>query len=342
MSKMSTKTKVNPRAKRINNNNSNNTTKQQNNTSSKRNRTNLSSPETSPNPKIPATMANTNEALTIDVITKLLADQTKSLQTTMQNEIKTLGDELKNEFQSQITQLNDKIDANRANVQQQIDDLKVNVDQCMKHTSNTDDDVQRVIKLNELKISGIMHTNDENLNVIFNNMAKLVKFDLSCVNNVPALTRIFKHDKASNTSVPTPIVIAKFVASHIRNDFYRLYLNNIAAKQPIMTENIGLPSGTRIIIGENLTSTNHGIFVEASKLKKQGKLCQVFTQEGLVHVKAVKNTKATAIRSQNQLELFTLANPPMTSQPTTSSDVSNNNINNKTNSNSSTRNNNQN
>lgn len=108
---------------------------------------------------------------------------------------------------------------------------------------------------------------------------------------------------------PTPIIIVKFVANHIRDNFYSLYLNKIAANKPIMTENLNLPKGTRIIIGENLTLNNSKIFIEASKLKWDGKLCQVFTHEGLVHVKAIKTARATSIRSQRQLELWNKTQP---------------------------------
>lgn len=280
--------------------------------SKKRNRhQNSPSPEAKPPSKIPTiTMPQTDNAVTIDVIRSLLADQTKSLETSIRNEMKTLSDEIKSEFQAKITELNDKIDANQQNVQQQINDLKSNVANCTEQSTCYDDDMQRMLKLCELKISGIAYKSDENLNVTFNEISKLVQFDLTTGINMPTLTRIYKYNHASKTSTPTPIIIVKFVANHIRDDFYRLYLNKIAAKQPITTDNIGLPNSTRIIIGENLTTKNHEIFVEAGKHKKQGNLCQVFTQNGLIQVKAVKTTKATCIRSLRELELFVLANPP--------------------------------
>lgn len=280
--------------------------------------------------KIPTiTMPNNDKPLTIDAIRELFADQTKSLESSMRNEIaaqtkqletsirsemKVLSDEMKLEFQAKITQLNDKIDANQMNVQQEINELKSNVSNCIEHNACNDDDMQRMLKLCELKINGIAYKSDEKLNDIFGEIAKLVQFDLTNGNNCPTLTRIYKYNRTTKASMPTPIVIVKFVANHIREDFYRLYLNKIAAKQSIMSEHIGLPNGTRIIIGENLTTKNYEIFVEAGKQKKQGKLCQVFTQNGLIQVKAVRNAKATAIRSIKELELFVLANPPASVQ----------------------------
>lgn len=288
-------------------------------TTKKRSRLITSSPESTPPKKIPSittttTAMNNDTPLTIDAIRSLLDAQTNSLQNSIQNQMKALGDELKSEFQANIAQLHTKIDSNQANVQQQINELKANVTQCMEQSNDTDDDIQRSIKLCELKLNGIAYSSEEKLMDIFIEIAKLVKFDLSKVNNMPTLTRIHKRNHTSNTSSPTPIVIVKFVANHIRNDFYRLYLNKIAAKQPIMSENIGLKSGSRIIIGENLTAKNYGVFVEAGKQKKQGKLCQVFTQDGLVHVKAEKKAKAKPIRSIRELELFINANPTSSNQ----------------------------
>lgn len=238
----------------------------------------------------------------------------------MGSEMKELTDEIKSEFQSQKTQLDEKMNSNQVNFQMQINEIKSNIE-CS--TNRMESDLQRITKLNELKISGIAYKNDEKLNEIFGEIAKLVQFNLSNTNNIPTLTRIYRRNTTTNTSAPTSIVIAKFVANHIRNDFYRLYLNKIAAK-PIMSQKLGLPEGTRIIIGENLTSNNFEIFVEAGKLKKDGKLIQVFTQDGLVQVKATKDKKAVAIRSLEQLKLFILENPPMASKQTNGMSGNNN------------------
>lgn len=294
-------------------------------------------------------MPHNETPVTIDVIRILLAEQTKSfetsirneitektklLETSIRNEMKTLSDEMKSEFQAKIIKLNEKIDANQQNVQQQINEMKSSVTNCIEHSTGYDDDMQRMLKLCELKISGIAFKNDEKLNEIFNEISKLVQFDLTAGNNWPTLTRIYKFNRTTKTSMPTPIVIVKFVATHIREVFYRRYLDKIAAKQPIMTENIGLPSGTRIIIGENLTTKNYEIFIEAGKQKKQGKLIQVFTQNGLVQVKAVKNSKATSIRSLRELELFILASPLMSTQLDVDKIPNNSTVNNNNNNNS--------
>lgn len=279
----------------------------------KRDRNALSSPEADvPPSKTAAIMPN---EVSIESIRTLLQEQTKAIDMNMKTQMDKMSEEIRAEMQTKLNELHEKIDTNQKSMQSQIDKLKNNVDKCMEQASGTDDDMQRMAKLNELKIRGIEHTNQENLNNIFTDIAKLLQFNLSNVNNVPSITRLFKWDNSSKTSKPTPYVIVKFVANHIRNEFYSLYMKKIAAKEPIMSEQINLPQGTRIIISENLTQINSSIFVAAASLKKQNKLVQVFTQNGLVHVKANKSVKATAIRSQRQLELFTAANPCQQANP---------------------------
>lgn len=180
-------------------------------------------PESTPPSKLLATMPNNDQPLTIDIVRMLLTEQTQSIQVGIRNEIKTMGDDIKAELQAKITQLNDKIDKNQSNVQIQMNALKSDVEKCMERTMNDNDDFQRMAKSNELKISGIAYINNENLNEIFKAIAELVNFDVTVTGNVPKLTRIVKRCPATNESTPTTIIIVKFIANHIRNDFYRLY-----------------------------------------------------------------------------------------------------------------------
>lgn len=128
---------------------------------------------------------------------------------------------------------------------------------------------------------------------------------------MPTLMRIFKRDHTTNINTPTQIIIVKFIANHIRSDFYNRYLKKIAGNNPIKSENINFPEGKQIMISENLTVKNSGIFVAASKLKREKKLSSVFTHNGLVHVKANKTDKACTIHSQRQLEVYTNVIEPM-------------------------------
>lgn len=108
--------------------------------------------------------------------------------------------------------------------------------------------------------------------------------------------------------MPLPSIVLKFVAPHIRNAFYGLYLAK-ATKDPIQSEQINLPQGCIIRIGELLTTQNQSIFIEAIKLKRDRKVMKVNTLDGLIRVKATQTGKFVTIRSQRELDAYVLANP---------------------------------
>lgn len=221
----------------------------------------------------------------------LFEKQTSSIQIavkqTIVDEIKILGDEFKINLDKQLTQINECIESVEQNVNSQISDLRTDVSKCIQHLDYNDDDLNRLARLTDLKINGIacLNESNENLQEIFCSIAKLIGFDTSNPSHVPELVRSHKRNRQNNELLPLPTIMAKFVAHHIRNKFYGLYLTRLSSQQTILTEHINLPQGGHILIGENLTQHNQSIFKEAIKLKRDKKLFRVNTVDGLVYVK---------------------------------------------------------
>lgn len=163
-------------------------------------------------------------------------------------------------------------------------------------------------KLNELKISGIDYERSGDLKQIYDSIAGLIGFDSTIGVNVPSLYRIYKKpntDRASNPSNPLNIIIMRFVAKHIRDEFYSKYLDKIANNNSITTTAIGLQGDDKPIrITENLTTANARIFGAALSAKRQGKLSKVMTQNGIVYAKSNINGKKTALRSNRDLDVL--------------------------------------
>lgn len=263
------------------------------------------SPETSQHAKKPALTMST---ITIDDIQKILDSHNnkiaETIKTTVHSELMSFGEQLKTEINSKIAEVNVKIDAVQANVNVQRDQLSTiqsSVNNCIMRITINEDDCNRIGKLNELKIKGIPHKDGENLQTIFESIAKQVGYDLAIPNNVPELNRMQTRSNKENVPIPAPTIIVKFVAQHIRDKFYGMYLSRII-KQPLMTEHIDLPQGSRIIIGEMLTASNQNLFVAAMKLKREKKLTTVFTKNGLVTIKKSAVSKPTTIRSSRDLD----------------------------------------
>lgn len=250
---------------------------------------------------------STMATITYDDFQKLLTQQTQQLQatisSTVQTEVQALGNELKQSFQTEISRIDKRIDEVQQHYVSEIAQLRSDVSQCIDKIDNSDDYFARTAKMNSLKLTGLAHATNENLQETFTKIANLIGFDTTSVTNIPELSRLSKRNRSTNELLPIPTVIMKFVAKHIRDKFYGLYISRLPGK-PIKTDDIGLPQGGKITIGEDLTPLNQTIFNAAIKYKSEGKLVRVFTNDGLVQVRAKQTDRSTKIRSLRELEIF--------------------------------------
>lgn len=275
------------------------------------------SPETTPSAKkTPIEMGD--KPATFEEIKALFTEQHNLMRQSVKDEMNTMKNELISCFDSKLIQLNDRISAVESQVHNRIDQIVADIQHNDKQTNCGEDDLKRIAKLNNLKIKGIAHSTGENLDNIFRAIAEKMNFDITNPINVPTVVRFYRKNIATKLMSPSPIIVLKFIAKHIRDAFYTHYLDKIASKQYLMSEHLGLGNGTRIIISEDLTESNSKLLTAALNLKKDGKLCQAFTYEGLVKVKAIKTEKSTTIRSQIQLEVFVQSNQPANEHPSQS------------------------
>lgn len=172
-------------------------------------------------------------SLTIDDVKSLLAQQTKELQASIssavQTEVQALGNELKSSFSSEIARIDQRINDVQQQYVNEIASLRSSVDKCSNQSDNSDDDYVRMTKMNSLKLSGLAHSTNENLHETFTKIAQLISFDVNCPTNVPELLRLTKRTR-TNDLIPIPTIIMKFVAKHIRDKFYGLYLSRLPGK----------------------------------------------------------------------------------------------------------------
>lgn len=258
-------------------------------------------------------------ALTLDDLKELFDKQTDKIQShvqlTIKNEMKILSEELKANLDSQIDKINQRIESIQESVNVQFNEVRAEIYDCSEKLKLTEEDSKRISVLNELRLKGIAHSRDENLNEIFLSIANLIGFDTTNPLHVPSISRSFVRDARTNEIAHLPHILIKFVAKHIRNQFYGLYLSK-ASKQPILLEHINLSQGGRILIMENLTHHNNTIFIEAMKAKKEKKLTNVKTIEGQVYVRTNLADKYSCMRSIRELEvLIAKSSSQFNSQP---------------------------
>lgn len=109
--------------------------------------------------------------------------------------------------------------------------------------------------------------------------------------------------------MPSRTIMIQFSTPKQKQTFYSLYLNNI----PLNPAKFGLDELNRIIIGENLTRKNAEIFKRAQLFKKDKKIAQAFTENGLVKIKLKRGKQTPTHMVGNVIELETLVGLPQQS-----------------------------
>lgn len=267
---------------------------------SKRKRASPSSPDTStqrtkqlkPYKPPPKEMEELKE-LIINV-SKQVADS----QNSVENKISSLSAKIDTEINTITTQFN----SFAANVNSEIVSIESQLKVQSDRITYTEDDIKRITMMNQLRILGFASSTNENLKCLFDSIAAEIGYVVQSDNEIPTITRIPMINKQTGAVTGSGTILFEFVANQFKTKFYSLYLH----KAPLKADKFGLPTSSNIVIGENLTKRNAELFAIAKSLKRDNKVAQTFTENGLVHVKLKKgrSEQAILIRSKRQLEML--------------------------------------
>lgn len=253
--------------------------------------------------------ADTNQLmLFITDMKNEIEKQISSSQTSIETKITDLATTVNTEVQ----ELKVSVDDLNTKVSSEIESLKQHVTEHNQRLDNNDDDINRLKLSADLRMNGIPFVQGENLAELFQKIAATIGYDSSNNSNVPLIKRIPVRDKVSGNMIDSSIISFHFSSIQHKQFFYSLYLN----KMPLKPESLGLSKNIKIVIGESLTRINANIFKYAQNLKKDGKIAQTFTADGLVKVKFIKGPKQRAhtIRNTVQLEILVKENEQKTQQ----------------------------
>lgn len=170
----------------------------------------------------------------------------------------------------------------------------------------------------DLRINGIPHNANENLNDIFKSICDLVKIPTPAVK---CIYRLQNHNNKHNAYSPEAVIIAKLLSPYDKN----FVLKSIASfrknnKSPLLLGQIGINinepdksensnnSDRPFYVNENLTTQNHKILQASIKLKRDKKLVAAFALRGLVYIR--RNGDDELVRIDNLDELQNLFRDP--------------------------------
>lgn len=219
-----------------------------------------------------------------------------------QSSIETKLNSFTSQINTDVHELKVAIDDLKSKCTTEIDSLKNHMANHKQRLDDSDDDINRLKLSADLRVNGFAFNKEENLSNLFLKMAALIDYDCSNVANIPFIRRIPIRDKTTSIMIESNTITFHFMSSQQKQHFYSLYRN----KMPLKPEAFGLSKDVKIIVGENLTRLNASIFKYAQQKKKENKIAQTFTTDGLVKVKFVKgpNQRAYTIRHSAQLDVL--------------------------------------
>lgn len=212
-------------------------------------------------------------------------------------------------FDSMNAKIEEKIDASVEQLKSQIADLRDEVqnlkDECGRDIFNLAESVsqvrndvsinrgciERAARANELLLTGVPYDPEECLPDVVQKLSTVLGYQA-----VP-LVQPKRLARSPIVTGSTPPILLQFAFNISRNEFYSRYL----ATRNLSLVHLGFNVNTRIYINENLSEDARKIRGAAIKLKKSGKLHNVFTRDGIVYIKLREGAAAVPIQAMEHL-----------------------------------------
>lgn len=234
-----------------------------------------------------------------------------SMKTDIENQISTSQSSIENKLSDFTAQVNaevhglkNSIDELKSQCGTEIGTLKEHMANHKQRLDNSEDDINRLRLSADLRIVGIPFNQTENLIEIFHKIAAEIGYDCSIDTNIPFIKRIPIRNKTTGIMIESHTITLHFVSTQHKQHFYSLYLS----KMPLKSESFGMQKGSKITVGENLTHLNAIIFKYAQQQKKENKIAQTFTSDGLVKIKFSKGPKQRVYTIRHTTQLDALIN----------------------------------
>lgn len=232
----------------------------------------------------------------IESSTKSIEEKIKETHVALENKFDALAVKVNNDVQS----LKSSVDEFKNGVSNEFAEIRTQIVGNTQRIENTEDDIQRLTRSQDLRLIGIPPIENENLLDYVN----IIATEIGCATftsfNAPPMERILLINRSTKQATPSNTILIHFIIPRQKQIFYSHYLN----KMPLNPEKFGLSQDKRITLSENLTRKNTLVFKQALLLRKDRKIAQTFTEDGLVKIRFVRGKKETQhiVRSITELE----------------------------------------
>lgn len=209
----------------------------------------------------------------------------------LDNTKEELAKQINDGMQNVKMEIKSELDLMRAQLDKSISDLNRSVQLNKEAIHSTATNLSRSQCSNDLIVSGVPYTKDENLVEYFNVWCNELGYT-----NTP-LVDIRRLSKQSMTIGKNYKILLQFAITNQRCDFYYKYLR----MKSFTLDQIGFKSCDRIFVNENLTPLAREIRNKALMARKDGKLHSVFSRNGEIWIKKTVEADAMPISSVDHL-----------------------------------------
>lgn len=199
-------------------------------------------------------------------------------------------DEWKKNLDTSINSVHQDLSGKINNLYEAVNNKFTHIENRLSTTNLRIDTLERQLIANDVIITGIPATNDEDVVAIIELIFKAIGFAAATATVINAVFRLpGKYERRP--------IIAKFVMLKHKIDFIKLCrkFNNLSLNH------IGYLSPNPIFISECLTQFNREIFKVASAQRKKGDIAKVFTIRGQVHIRKTIDSNPVKILSTSEL-----------------------------------------
>lgn len=232
----------------------------------------------------------------IGAMNKNIEQKIDDSRSTLESQFNNFAAQVKDEVQS----IKQTVNEFQTKICHDIDSMSSTLKNHADRIDNTEDDIQRVQLSQDLRLIGFAVKENENLVDIFRIVAEEIGCPISANANMPTIERIPMKNHATGQMMLSPTILIHFASSRQKQSFYSAYLN----KMPLDPTKLGLNAENRIVVGEHLTRKNAQLFKLALSHRKNNKLAQAFTENGIVKIRFAKgkNERTFTVRSNVELE----------------------------------------
>lgn len=239
----------------------------------------------------------------INVLSSSIVNKIDESRAALENNFTTLDSkftELASKVNSDVQAIKNTVTEFQNKIVTDIDSMNSTLQHHSVRLDNNEDDIQRVQLSQDVRLVGFAVKENENLVEIFRKIADNIGFAIGNNVGMPTVERMPTKNSATGQMMLSPTILIHFNSLRQKQLFYSLYLN----KMPLKPENFGLTDDNRIVIGEHLTRKNAQLFKSAQTYRRNNKIAQTFTENGIVKIRFAKgkNEKTFTIRNQIELE----------------------------------------